>query len=549
MDYNLLENLQFCGQIVADSSALLYYTHIPSAVIAIFIGAYVLYKTRALSGVLLFGISLVFSLWVTLNLFIWLEFDNNAVMITLWSVLGLLSVLLCFLTHWFTHEFMAEKPLPLWVLAMWAILIAPVAIFTPTSFNLSGVDIQQCVSVEGHNFLNYYYLVGVLTMIFASISAFYARNISPSKKIAPAKWLIFAGVQLFLLSFLTTGFVASYLVDSGLIPDFGLEQYGVATMAVFMGFLAYATVRYHAFNLKLLAAQALVLSLVALIASEFLFVTSAINQILVGLTLGLAVIFGFFLVRSVKAEVLQRELIQKQEEELEAVNKQQEGLLHFISHEIKGYLSKNEAGFAAIAEGDYGTVSVSLKEMAASALQDTRRGVETVMDILDASNLKKGTVAYDKKSFDFPKAIQEVVNSLKPMAQEKGISLEYTDSTGGSAKINGDENKLCHHVIRNLIDNSIRYTPSGSVKVSVDKGGSVLRMTVADTGVGISPEDMKKLFTEGGRGADSIKVNVHSTGYGLFIAKTIVEAHGGKIRAESEGKGKGSRFIVELPAV
>ncbi|MDE1919073.1 MAG: HAMP domain-containing histidine kinase [Patescibacteria group bacterium] len=68
-----------------------------------------------------------------------------------------------------------------------------------------------------------------------------------------------------------------------------------------------------------------------------------------------------------------------------------------------------------------------------------------------------------------------------------------------------------------------------------------------DTGIGITEEDKKRLFTEGGHGKDSQKVNVHSTGYGLFIAKNIVEAHGGTIRAESEGAGKGSTFIVELP--
>ena len=69
-----------------------------------------------------------------------------------------------------------------------------------------------------------------------------------------------------------------------------------------------------------------------------------------------------------------------------------------------------------------------------------------------------------------------------------------------------------------------------------------------DSGVGITPEDMSNLFTEGGHGKDSIKINVHSTGYGLFIAKEVVEASGGKIWAESQGAGKGSRFIVELPA-
>src|SRR3989344_7694054 len=91
--------------------------------------------------------------------------------------------------------------------------------------------------------------------------------------------------------------------------------------------------------------------------------------------------------------------------ELEAANAAQENLLHFISHEIKGYLTKSEAGFAGIAEGDFGAVSDQLKTMARSALGEMRRGVATVMDILDASNLKKGTVNYAKRSFDFKSAV------------------------------------------------------------------------------------------------------------------------------------------------
>ena len=67
-----------------------------------------------------------------------------------------------------------------------------------------------------------------------------------------------------------------------------------------------------------------------------------------------------------------------------------------------------------------------------------------------------------------------------------------------------------------------------------------------DTGVGLSQEDKSKLFTEGGKGKNSQKVNVGSTGFGLFIAKNIVEAHHGRIWAESEGEGKGSEFWVEL---
>ena len=68
-----------------------------------------------------------------------------------------------------------------------------------------------------------------------------------------------------------------------------------------------------------------------------------------------------------------------------------------------------------------------------------------------------------------------------------------------------------------------------------------------DTGIGITEEDKTRLFTEGGHGKDSQTINAHSTGYGLYIAKQITLAHGGTIRAESEGEGKGTTFFVELP--
>lgn len=232
---------------------------------------------------------------------------------------------------------------------------------------------------------------------------------------------------------------------------------------------------------------------------------------------------------------------------LEVANAQQENLLHFISHEIKGYLTESEAGFAAIAEGDFDPIPPQLKTMAESALEKVRKGVVTVMDILKASDMKKGTVTYKKAPVDFRAVVQSVISEQKPVAYEKHLGLDI-DIADGKYVMQGDEEKLREHVIRNLIDNAIRYTPAGTIRVELSDGGGKIRFAVKDSGVGITREDMAKLFTEGGHGKDSIRVNVHSTGYGLFIAKQVVDAHGGKIWAESEGEGKGAKFIVELLA-
>jgi signal transduction histidine kinase len=235
-------------------------------------------------------------------------------------------------------------------------------------------------------------------------------------------------------------------------------------------------------------------------------------------------------------------------QELELANARQENLLHFISHEIKGFLTKGQNAFAGIVEGDYGKVSDQVKELSQGALGEMRKGVSTVMDILDASNLKKGTMTFNKKTFDLKKDVLQTVTDIQWSALRKGLKVESHFDENQTYEIQGDEEKISRHVLRNLADNSVKYTPSGTVTLSLSREGAMVRFTVKDTGVGITHEDMEHLFTEGGHGKDSIKVNVDSTGYGLFVAKQVTEAHGGRISAFSEGEGKGATFMVDLPS-
>lgn len=235
-------------------------------------------------------------------------------------------------------------------------------------------------------------------------------------------------------------------------------------------------------------------------------------------------------------------------QELEIVNAQQEGLLHFIGHEVKGSLTKDAGAFASLADGDFGPLPDALKSFVNQALAQSRDGARSVSDILTASNQKKGTMEYKKEPFDLKQLAAEAVEKAKLAAEGKGLALSFTALDSQSYQMTGDKGEIGDHVLRNLIDNAINYTPSGSVTVSLKKENMKFIFAVKDTGIGITEEDKKRLFTEGGHGKNSQRVNVHSTGYGLYIAKNIVEAHGGAIRAESLGAGKGSTFIVELPA-
>lgn len=316
---------------------------------------------------------------------------------------------------------------------------------------------------------------------------------------------------------------------------------------IFLGLTAYAITKYQLFDIKVLLTQVLTAIIILVLFAKIFGEESRNAQIIDGLVLAFMFVFGFFLVRSVRREVEQRVLIEAQRKELEVANLQQENLLHFISHEIKGYLTEGQNAFAAIVEGDFGTAPPKIHELAARALDHMRRGVSTVMDILDASNLKKGTVTYKKEKMDVRGEVEAAVTEMRPFAAKKQLTLELTVDSRHRYDYMGDKEKLHHHVFRNLIDNAIRYTPKGSIHVTLTRMDHAIGLSVKDTGVGITAEDKSHLFTEGGHGKESIKVNVDSTGYGLFVAKQVVEAHGGRIWAESAGAGKGSEFIVELP--
>jgi signal transduction histidine kinase len=331
----------------------------------------------------------------------------------------------------------------------------------------------------------------------------------------------------------------------GIFSLFYLNPVFVTAALTLIG--VYNISRHNLFNARVFLAEFFTGAILALTATRIILADTNEQRVADGVLFLVLVGVGTLLVQGVLREVRHLELIEKQEKDLRIVNSQQVTLLHFISHEIKGYLTKGQNAFAGIIEGDYGSASSGVLNLSQAALREMRKGVETVMAILEASNLKKGTVSYDKRRFDMKATLQKVIDDLRDAAVQKQLHLDVAIAPTGTFEIYGDEAKIAKHVLRNLLDNAVRYTLAGQIRVGLSGNETNVTFTVQDTGVGISSEDMQKLFTEGGHGKDSLKVNVDSTGYGLYIAKQIVEAHGGRIWAESEGVGKGSRFTVEFP--
>ncbi|PIR83300.1 hypothetical protein COU19_01020 [Candidatus Kaiserbacteria bacterium CG10_big_fil_rev_8_21_14_0_10_56_12] len=336
-----------------------------------------------------------------------------------------------------------------------------------------------------------------------------------------------------------------------MLPHFyGVFDYiwvGPVAIIFWVGTMAFAVARYRLFNVKVVSSELLVIALWLVLLLRIAFAQNDEDFLFsVGLFLAVLVL-GVFVIRGVIRGARRRDLIEAQEAELSLMNSKQETLLHFISHEVKGYFAKSEAAFAGITEGDYGMVSPALQSMATNGLKDVRQAVHIVMNVLDASNLKKGAVSFKSGLFDLKKTLYEVVEELRPLANDKGLALSASDSVGSVCVVRGDELKMRKQVLVNIIENAIVYTPKGSVTVILEQSRGSACIRVRDTGVGIPKSDLSRLFTQGGYGAHARTVNVHATGYGLFIAKRVVETEGGSICIESDGENKGSLVTIILP--
>ncbi len=527
---------------------LLYYAHIPSAFVGLLVGLFLFVNGRhLLLNRLLFAIALFFSLWTLANLILWTSVESEFLLFV-WTFDVILTSLIAVFSVYFVYVFLDEerRDVSPRQKVLFLFLLSPALILAPTYLNLSGFDIANCdaFGFEGAAYKLYYIALNVLAMVWILVLMVRKyRTAAPDfrKQIS----LMGVGIELFLFSFFTIVFLADYLTEHGFFADSRLEFYGLFGMAVFMAFVGYLIVQYRTFNVGLLAAQALVVAQALLIASEFTFAQNNLNRLLIAITLVLTGTMGVFLVRSVKREIKARTQVELLAKDLSEANRRQEGLINFLSHEVKGFLTRYQGFFAGLVDGDYGSLPDEARKMAERALPQSREDVHMVMDILQASSIKKGVMTFKSEPFDLAAVARDIVSSLEPAARAKGLVLALEGD--GSVMVTGDKTQIADHVVRNLVQNAVTYTKEGSVVVGVRAESDSAILSVKDTGVGLSDADKARLFTEGGRGEKSQEINVHSTGYGLFIAKSIVEAHGGVIRADSAGPGTGSTFTVTLP--
>jgi signal transduction histidine kinase len=206
---------------------------------------------------------------------------------------------------------------------------------------------------------------------------------------------------------------------------------------------------------------------------------------------------------------------------------------------IKGYATLIGDGTLA------GVPTDKIVEIAKKIGAAASRTLSMVNNLLDMRKIEEGRMSYVFEQLNVVPPIRTIVTDLETIAKDKGLALTF-EASKEEVILNMDIQKFTQ-VIQNLIDNSVKYTDAGWVKVSVGESDGKVLFAVSDSGRGISKDFAAKMFSQFARDP-ALAQDTKGTGLGLFIAKQIVEAHGGRIWAFSEGEGSGSTFSVEIPA-
>lgn len=185
------------------------------------------------------------------------------------------------------------------------------------------------------------------------------------------------------------------------------------------------------------------------------------------------------------------------------------------------------------------------------AYTSTDRLISLVNDMLNVSRIEGGRMIINKKPTDLKQLAQEVIAEILPTAQKQGLDVVIGEMPENMRNVQADSEKI-KQVLINLVGNSLKFTPpTGKITISFIQKDGKLETIVHDTGKGISPEDISKLFVKFGMVGNNYltRQNTQGTGLGLYISKSIVELHGGKIWAQSEGLDKGATFHFTLEQV
>lgn len=221
-----------------------------------------------------------------------------------------------------------------------------------------------------------------------------------------------------------------------------------------------------------------------------------------------------------------------------------DNFISMVTHELRTPLVSIKGFLDLIQTGRAGVVPVVIGRQLEVVQRNAIHLLSITEDLLDIQRIKSGKLELVREAIDMRALIDHCVEEVRPFIEERGQKL-IVEASIPPIPVNGDPVRLCQ-VMMNLLSNANKFTPEGGViTLTVEDLEDEVSVRVSDTGIGIKTEELKRVFDS--FAAIEKPLYVKGTGIGLSISKGLVEAHGGRIWAESQGPGKGATFTFTLP--
>ncbi|MBI1839186.1 MAG: hypothetical protein HYR95_02765 [Candidatus Colwellbacteria bacterium] len=566
--------------------------HLVGALIAIFFGVLALFHDpKSVTNRALAFLMLSIILWIGSNYII---FASTSIALTSFIIKPQMffATLQVFGNLLFIYAFPREKISPKkWQVILFIILAGFALAISPFLFKIDYNNVFKGTSIPfiTSSALNPPW--GIIAFLMNFLTAFIAfkkyRAAEKANK-SPFLAVLTGTVATFILLMITQYF----LVNVFKIID--LNFYGPVFLMPLVFGTGYAIIKHHLFNIKAIATEILIFSLWLVLLARIFFEKSAQDTIVDVIIIFGTVAVGIFMIKSVLNEVKQKEklsqlnkqldganaeltdlndhLQQKVEEqtveirksyevekkariELVELDKAKDQFILTTQHHLTAPLTIVKGYLQSLLTKKVESLDEEGKSYITKASDATERVAALVNEFLDISQMEAGKSIISKKPANMFELVSGITDDFNEEAKRKNLTV--TVDIAKDSVLSVDPVRL-KEALTNVVDNAVKYNnEGGSVSIKgektthpIERDKSIFKLTIASTGIGMTAEELSGLFARYfQRGKEAEKIFTTGRGIGLAVTKHIVEAHKGRIYAESGGRGKGVKFTVELPVI
>lgn len=421
----------------------------------------------------------------------------------------------------------------------------------------------------------FYFIPGVIFAISTLVSGLYIKSITVENgyikilETGPLYYLLYIFIISYIVLFFINGWRALKLnqgaerfqviyIAGGLfvsilfglifnliLPLFNIYQFNTVG-PIFILFMAagaaFAATKHYLYDYQVVLSELWAFLLILISLVWLVLNINVFNLILFSFLVSICLLF----IRSTVSEAKKKMQLEKDKLMLQKLDKLKDEFLEMTEHELNTPIAIIEGKLSMILDEDMGDFTEKQKEYLRPVFKDAKRLAKVSQELAEVSEIDLGEIELFPEKVNILDLISEVIAKFRHDAEVKGLKIEVHLSEN-LPQINIDKVKI-KRVLSNLIDNAIKFTTSGVVKIDVTLDRRMMIVSVIDTGVGIKAEDMENIFGKFYQ-ADrfsEIPMEQQGTGLSLYISKNLIKLHGGRLWVEST-PGIGSKFSISLP--